>query len=50
VKGYCKQKRKVLEPHCNLSEKLKSTILSEVGIIAGPICVVELVRLLSLLA
>jgi len=44
VKGYCKQKWIILEPHAScslakqiqsLQEKLESTILSEVGIVAG---------------
>jgi len=44
VKGYCKWKWIILEPHApcslakqiqSLQEKLESTILSEVGIVAG---------------
>ena len=44
MKGYCKQKWIILEPHApcslakqiqSLQEKLESTVLSEVGIVAG---------------
>lgn len=58
VKDYCKQKWKILELHVSssmtkqiqcLQNKLESTKLSEVGVIASPTCLGEFVPELYLL-